>query len=180
MKKSTSITCFALTSLLLSPLVHAYGNEAGDLSISAGGGYYYFDGKREINNHGLPFGIVGFNMSDRWSMEAMLGGFVTTFKDSAHDDREINATLFTIDALYRFGDFCMIEPYVFAGVGVLGLSHNRYDANNEGNINAGVGAQYFIADTLAFRADVRDLYTITGGKNDVMVNFGMTVLFSLC
>src|SRR4029078_1601106 len=114
-------------------------------------GYYFFDSKRQINNYGLPFGIVGFNMSEQWGIEAMLGGFVTTFKSSAHDDREINATLFTIDVLYRFGDYCFFEPYVFAGAGILGLSHNLYSANNQGNINAGVGAQYFIADSLAFR-----------------------------
>lgn len=175
MKKTLSILLILFTST-----IYAWGNRAGDITFSGGGAYYWFANKRAIENDAFAFGIVGFDLSDLWSVEAMYGGFVTFFDDRIHDDRRINASLFTIDAVYRFGDFCRFEPYVLGGFGILGLSHNRNEANNEGNINLGLGAQYFIADTLAFRADVRDIYTIVGGKNDVMADFGMSLLFSLC
>lgn len=171
---------FLISLLLFTSTIYAWGNKAGDITFSGGGGYYWFASKRYIENDALPFGIVGFNMTDLWTVEAMYAGFVTFFKDSVLDDRRINASLFTIDVVYRFGDFCRFEPYVLGGFGILGLSHNRNESNNEGNVNAGLGAQYFISNTLAFRADVRDIYTIVGGKNDVMADFGMSLLFNLC
>lgn len=178
MKKIILFICI----LLFTPSLFAWGNRAGDVTFSVGGGYYWFASKREIQNNGLGFLALGFNATDLWGIEATLVGFKTRFKDNVDfdHDKHIHATLFMLDGIYRFGDFCRFEPYVFAGAGILGLDHNRFDANNEGNINAGIGAQYYIADTLAFRADIRDVYTITGGKNDAMVDVGMTINFNLC
>lgn len=176
--KKIILLCYMLSFLLFSPLLLAWGNRAGDLTLSGGGGYYWFASKRDLHNNGLGFLTLGFNISDIWSVEATVVGLKTRYKDN--DDDHVNVGLFTLDALYRFGDFCRFEPYVFAGAGILGINHNRYYANNEGDLNAGLGAQYYIADTLAFRADVRDIYTINGGKNDAMVDIGITINFNLC
>jgi hypothetical protein len=70
-----------------------------------------------------------------------------------------------------------IEPFLLAGVGATGLNPNGNSANYEGNINAGAGAQWFINDIIAFRAEARDFYTIIGGKNDVFLGAGISFYF---
>jgi hypothetical protein len=65
-----------------------------------------------------------------------------------------------------------------AGPGIIGLNPNGNDPNNEGNINAGLGTQYFVDKSFAFKVEARDFYTITGGgKNDVLIDVGVTYLF---
>ena len=63
---------------------------------------------------------------------------------------------------------------------LLVMNPSRYNANSEGNINAGLGAKFFFTDNIAFRADVRDFYTWVGGKNDVLVDAGINFFFGGC
>ena len=156
------------------------GNSAGDATVTAAGGEFFFAQKRNIENTGLAMLILGYNFTDNWGIEGLVGGFTTTFKDSVHDNREISGTLVSIDGVYHFSPYHNVQPYVLAGVGVLGLNPNRYSANNEGNINAGVGAEFFVHPAVAFRLEGRDFYTWVGGKNDLMLDGGVTFLFDFC
>jgi OOP family OmpA-OmpF porin len=161
------------------------GNRPGAVTFTFGAGYDYFAQKRKIENTGVPFVAVGYDFTDRWGIEGMLGGFNTSFKPSADDDRKINGTLLAVDGVYRFDPQCLyqqypVEPFVMAGVGILGLSNNRNEANNEGNINAALGVQFFADKVVAFRVEARDFYTIVGGKNDVILDAGVTFLLDLC
>ena len=85
--------------------------------------------------------------------------------------------IYTIDGVYRFKPCGRLAPYALGGIGALSISPNGNESSTQGNINAGIGSQYFIDPSIAFRAEIKDLYTMTGGKNDVMINFGVTFLF---
>lgn len=185
MKKMHSLVLIALglvsiDSYAAKCLQNCVGNRAGDVKVTAAGGEFFFASKRQIDNTALGMVILGYNFTDNWGIEGLLGGFSTDFKNAVHDNREISGTLFAIDGAYHFSPYYNVQPYVLAGVGVLGLNPNRYSANNEGNINAAIGAEFFIHPAVAFRIEGRDFYTWVGGKNDVMLDGGVTFLFDFC
>lgn len=172
---------FALAALMsMSVYADKYcgrcvGNDKGDVTVTLGGGGIIFASKRQIDNAGIAFAALAYNLTDNWAVEALLGGFNTSLNNS--DNRTVNGTLFALDALYRFIPQHALSPYVLAGVGVFGMNPNGTDANNEGNINIGVGAQYFVHPAVALRLEARDFYTLIGGKNDVMIDGGVSFLF---
>lgn len=185
MRKLISKAVFFLSFLLLSPvasadLLSANGNSPGSMSLSFAGGKFYFDQDRQMLNEGTGAVILGFNFSQRWGIEALMANFTTHFKSVVNDDRRIHASVFAIDGVYHFNCYQPWVPFILAGVGVLGVNHNQNEANNQGNLNAGLGLEYFFERNLALRADVRDFWTITGAKNDVMWDVGFTFLFDLC
>jgi OOP family OmpA-OmpF porin len=168
---------FCFLSLLTCQSALAF-NKAGDISLTAGGGYDYFSTKRHIENSGIPFGIVGYNFSDHWGIEGLLGMFHTDSHYPGDEGKEVSGTMFAVDAVYHFSPYQFVQPYVLAGPGIMGLNPNGSDANNEGNINAAVGVQLFVNEIVAFRFEARDLYTFVGGKNDIFLSAGVTFLIA--
>jgi len=179
MKKGHSLVFVGLSliSILFSTVNYA-GNHEGAFKLTVGAGYDYLASKRNMNNAGGPMLILGYDFTNRWGFEAMLATFNTRFKGNVQDNRGINGTLFALDGVYHFCPLfkCVVEPFVLAGAGVVGLNPNKNSANNEGNINAGVGVEVFVHRSVALRAEVRDFYTLVGGKNDIYLDAGITVL----
>ena len=149
-------------------------NQSGDLTVTAGAGYDYFSNKRWMENTGIPFGIIGYNLTDHWGVEGLLGFFYTTSRDLATFGKDVSGTMFALDAVYHFSPYKFAQPYFLAGPGVMGFSPNGNDANNEGNLNAAVGVELFTNEIVAFRIEARDFYTFVGGKNDILLNGGVT------
>jgi len=178
-KSLTVLTALSLASMAFTVSTYA-GNRAGTASFGLGAGYDYFSSKREIKNTGIPFVQAGYNFTDRWGIEGLLGFFNTQFKQSVQDNRQINGTLVAVDGVYRLIPYQSFEPYLLAGVGAIGLNPNRNEAHNEGNINAGIGGEFFIEKSIAFRLEARDFYTMVGEKNDVFFDGGITFLLDLC
>ncbi len=86
--------------------------------------------------------------------------------------------IYTLDGIYRFAQHGLFEPYVMAGIGVTSLKPAMSNSTvNNANINAGIGAQYFISESIALGGDVRDIYTMAGGVNDVAATANLTFLF---
>lgn len=178
MKKLSTFVLACLSLVSFSILTPSYaGNQAGTISITAGEGYEFFASKRRLKNTNMPFIALGYGLTQHWGIEAALGFFNTKFDRSTHEYRSVDGSLFTLDGIYHFYPQQGIEPFAELGVGVTSLNPNRYDANNEGNINAGVGVQLFANEIVALRVEARDLYTWVGGKNDVVLNAGVTLAF---
>jgi OOP family OmpA-OmpF porin len=167
-------------STFVSPSAYA-GNRPGALTVTLGGGYVYLSTKRHMDNKAASMVKLGYDFTEHWSVDAMWAGFHTYFTPSLDDPRRISGTLFALDALYHFIPDYAVTPYLFVGVGMIGLSPNiGADANNEGNLNLGAGAQWFIHNTFALQLEARDLYTWVDGKNDVFVNAGISALIDIC
>lgn len=186
MKKlqSFALACAGLISIIsFSTASYAtpyYGSRGGAFTFTVGGGYDFLSSKRNMENATVPFAGFGFDFTNHWGIEGILGAFTANFDNSVNDNREISGTMFAVDGVYHFSPYKIVEPYVLAGVGIMGLSPNRYDANNEGNINGAVGVQFFIDPLVAFRVEARDFYTMVGGKNDVYLNAGITFYWDTC
>lgn len=175
------LTCLSAISLNSYAAAVYPGNEEGAFSISPVAGDFFLASKRHMNDAGVAMVILGYDFTKHWGIEGLLGGYNTDFKGNRYNGESIKGVLFAVDGVYRFGPYYqVIQPYVLAGIGAIGMNHNNNDAHNEGNINAGIGAQFFIYKAIAFRVEARDFYTWVGGKNDVMVDAGMTFLFNIC
>lgn len=170
----------SLVSLTFSS-AHAYvGNRPGALTVTLGGGYFYLDSMRDMDNKAAGMVEIGYDFTQHWGIEGLLAGFRTHFEPSVQNHESISGTFFSIDGVYHFFPEYRFQPYVLAGVGILGLSPNLYDANNSGDINAAVGAQFFISPLFSVRFEARDMYTWVGGRNDIFINAGLGFSFDLC
>lgn len=172
------ITLFLLLSLGNIATAASRGHT---FTFTGGVAFESFSSKRDINNRGFPIGALGYNFDCHWGAEAMLGTFHTRFFDSAnYDNRMVSGTLFMLDALYHITSPTNVEPFLIAGLGIMGLDPNRFDAKNEANFNFGLGALIFADPVVALRLEVRDIYTFIGGKNDVFFAGGVTFLLDWC
>jgi hypothetical protein len=170
--------CIGLLCLLVLPVAIA-GNRPGALTLTGGAGYEYFSSKRDIENTGVGYVELGYDMTQHWGFEGFLGGFKTN-SNNANDTRDVDGTLFAVDVLYHFSPvYCMVEPFLLAGPGITSIDPNGSDAHTEGNINAGAGLQFFIHKSIALKIEARDFYQITSTKNDVLVDGGISFLFDV-
>ncbi len=171
-----------LAASLLFTIFSAHaGNRAGAVTASVGAGYDFLSSQRLMDNAFVPYIGLGYNFTQRWGFEGLLGNFNTSFKKSVDVHRQISGLMLALDGVYHFSpSYQIIEPYVLAGAGIMGFNPNRNSANNEGAINAGLGAEFFLDKSIALRIEARDFYTIVGGKNDVFLNAGVTFLFGGC
>jgi hypothetical protein len=159
---------------LISSLSFA-GNRSGDFTFTPGGAYYHFSAKRTVKSASMPNITVDYNFNERWAVEGGVGLINTNLHGS---NGAVHGFLYTADGLYRFKPYKNFEPYALAGVGILNLNNTgNNDPNTQGNINAGLGTQFFADDRIALRAEVRDLYSTSGGENDWMLNIGVSFLF---
>jgi hypothetical protein len=156
------------------------GNHTGAVSLSLGAGYDFFSSKRHIDNTGFPFIALGYQFTPRWGIEAMAGKFRTTSHHPVDDGERVNGAFLLIDGIYHLTATHLIEPFLLAGVGINSFNPNGTNANNEGNVNVGAGVQIFFDPTVALRFEARDVRSNLGGKNDILVNGGVTFLFDWC
>ena len=181
MKKLSLIAAAGVS--LFSIIAHAdnyLGSRAHAGYVTLGGGYEYFASKRNIDNTGMGIATLGYNLTDTWGVEALVSSFRTEFKNRVNDPRSINGNLFAVDAVYHFAAYNAVEPYLVGGPGFTRLNPNRNDATSEGNFNLGVGVKTFINKAVGFGIEARDLYTFTGGKNDVLFSAGITFMMDFC
>jgi hypothetical protein len=175
MKKS--ILMVALISGLFS-LTALAGNHPGAFTFTVGGAYDFWAADRNMHNAWLiPTAALAYNFDENWGIEGGYGTFETT-QSTLGGGNSVSGDLYTVDGLYRFNNvFHCLEPYVSAGVGVYHINPNGSNAQNQGNINAGVGTEVFFDKSVALRGEVRDIYTWAGSKNDVTIGFGVSFLF---
>jgi OOP family OmpA-OmpF porin len=175
MKKSDCMRV-ALGLLTLLTTEHAVaGNRAGAVTLTLADAYYHFASSRHLDNTSLPNVALAYNVTDRWAIEGGIG-VINTNQKPVLGGLGVHGFLYTADAIYRFRH-SQFEPYIIAGIGLLGIKPNGLNSTHQGNINAGVGTQIFFSDSIALRGEIRDLYTTTGaGKNDYMINFGVSFL----
>lgn len=152
------------------------GNRPGATTLTLAGAYYHFASSRHLDNTALPNVALAYNFTDRWAIEGGVGA-VNTNQKPVLGGVGVHGFLYTVDGIYRLVPHQQFEPYVSAGVGLLAMRPNGLNSEHQGNVNAGIGTQIFFGEMIALRGEIRDLYTTTGaGKNDYMINFGVSFL----
>jgi OOP family OmpA-OmpF porin len=177
-KRKVFLACVGLLAMLGGSQAALAGNRAEAVTLSLNGSYYQFASKRYLDNIFLPNVGLAYNFDANWAVEAN-AGLINTNGNTPKFSRTtgVHGGLYTVDGIYRFAKADFIEPYVLAGLGMIALQPNGNDTKHQGNINAGLGAQLFATDSIAFRFEARDIYTMSGGKNEYQVTGGLSFLF---
>lgn len=138
--------------------------------------YYRYANKRQIQSDVMPGLAVDYGLTDRWSVQISLSNISTKYKTG--DKRKVSGWMSFLDGIYYFQPDSYFQPYLLGGLGVTNLRPRmNADPSVETSLNAGAGVAYFVDSRIGLRTDVRDVYTPNGGKNDLMLNFGVSFLF---
>ncbi|MEM9243884.1 MAG: outer membrane beta-barrel protein [Pseudomonadota bacterium] len=144
----------------------------GLFTLTPGGGYFWFSGKQKLDNTAVGVISLGYNATKHWTTELSGGLFETKRKDISSND---NSYFYSIGNLYYFRVEKRLQPYLIGGFGV---THIKNPANNDprslANISGGGGLELQMDRRTALRAEVKDVYTFTGSKQDVLVTLGMS------
>ena len=125
----------------------------------------------------LPELALGYDFDEHWAIEGMYAAYNTSYhNDGVNGDNSAKGNIYTVAGFITLVPYGMFEPYVSAGLGVFYITPAGTSANNQADINAAFGTQIFFGNSVALRPEVRDLYTISGGKNDVLLNLGVSFL----
>ncbi|MEO8402395.1 MAG: porin family protein [Gammaproteobacteria bacterium] len=172
--KKVLVTSISVLALAGSALAIA-GNRPGAFSVRLGEGYEFFAQKRHIENTSTPNIELGYDFNNRWGI--MAGAYlINTDTKDATPNQGVHGFQYFVDGVYRFNTYGNFAPYALGGIGVTSLKPSGSNPTDQINVNLGIGADYFIADSIALGADVRDLYTLSGGKNDVLLTVGIKFL----
>lgn len=171
MKKIT-LALFTLGMLAFSTTFAA--NRPGAVTFTPGVAYYHFANKRQLDNIPMPNASLAYNFNDQWAVEGFFG--LINADQNNFNRQGVHGGLYTIDTLYRLKPHGSLEPYVDAGIGIISMTPNGNNSEQQSVVNLGVGTEWFCDRSIALRGEARDVYTLRGGKNDVMLNFGVSFL----
>jgi len=174
----TKLLCAALSVLTVAASNNIFaGNRAGAGYVSIGDGYYFFASKRNLKNANVPSVRLGYDFDNSWAAQFGATLINTDPKGNGSDRRSVHGFDYSVDGIYRTMPIGNFEPYVFAGLGVLGLSPNGNDPVNQAHAQVGVGSQYFFSESIALGLDAKDVYVFSGGKNDMQLTATVNFLF---
>ncbi|MBP9726442.1 MAG: outer membrane beta-barrel protein [Gammaproteobacteria bacterium] len=176
LKRSVGFLLLSVNSAVFADNVY----KPGEYYVAPGVAYYHFSEKREIQNAAMANVSAGLVVSDQFSLEAFYGQAATEETPVSTEDATRFHTYWA-DGVYHFNPSteAAVHPYVLAG---LGITNQNDDNASSGNttllgVNAGAGVEYFVNSNISLFTDVRDIYTLSGGKNDWMLNAGIKFLF---
>jgi OOP family OmpA-OmpF porin len=138
---------------------------------------YYFAGKRDFARRANYNISLGWDFTQNWGVEGLYGHVSTHRTDDSSVD--VGVKTYLLDAVYHFplASRPTVEPLFLAGVGVINTDDpSSSDAHSHNNANVGAGVEFFLNESFALRADVRDIYTFAGGANDIMANLSIRFL----
>ena len=140
---------WCLLAILLSPFsILLAQNKPGAFTITPGVGYEFFSSQRNLQNTYLPNLAVAYNFDEKLAIE-FLAGIINT-NSSISGQPGVHGALYLIDAIYRLKSYHLFEPYLLGGVGLTGLKPSGMDSTQQGNINIGIGTQWFAKKAIAF------------------------------
>ncbi len=139
-----------------------FGDDLTDNAIS---------GQKPELDDDVVFGLrYGYSLTDAWAIEASLSFSPNTVTGVNGSDIDMDIYALDVDAVWHFARQERAAEYVTFGAGyaqadldhaITGLDGNRevvIDDDGGFTLNAGVGAKYFITDTIIARADARYRY----------------------
>lgn len=173
----------------------------GAVTVSPFVGGYLFEGDQRLKTDNFMFGTgVGYLITDHIGIEGVVGyingrrkpedvpaqAIVTTpdsrslngaFLDSGpaldpHRGR-VHGFIYKVEGLYHFNPAGKFVPFVAAGVGGLTLDPKEGTSRTSVILDYGAGIQYFLSNNLAFRADVRHVFALNEGENNLLYTAGL-------
>lgn len=169
MRRFTWLSIVLLVVVLGITSGAAAGQRADSFMISPFIGGYAFDSDLNLEDE-LTFGAgFGYNFTENLAAEV---SFNYTDMELDFGSADVDGHLFRLDALYHFMPENRLVPYVAAGLGVFDFDFRGTGDETEFSSNFGAGLKYFLNDSIAIRADVRDV--ITFPENNLLFTAGLT------
>ena len=148
---------------------------AGAVSVSPMIGGYVFEGNQDLDND-LTYGLgIGYNLTERWGIEAAFNYIDTESDIGARDDTDVS--LGRLDALYHFNTTGRFVPYLAAGVGGIYFDPDRTSSDEDALVNYGAGVKYFLTENVALRGDVRHVISFDDTHHNLLYTAGLTFFF---
>jgi len=146
-------------------------NREGQFSVSPViGGYTYDDSQGRESDANMIYGArAGYNFTKHFGVEGLFD-----FVDSTNiNGNNIHMYRYGGELLYHFFPDNTFVPYLAAGYSGLHFDATGIDGKPRGAFDYGIGAKYFLNDSVALRADFRHLvYTM---DNETMNNLEYTL-----
>lgn len=169
------ICFFSLLCMVLSPQVSFADSKANAVTLTLGGGYIFLSQKRDVKNTAVNSAALVYNFTDKWAMQLAADLINTNSGDPSK--HHVHGFAYIWDMMYRTCSFRKIDPYVMGGFNIMSLKPISSQQVNQGGMNVGFGAQFFKSRNIALSVEARDLYTFTGGKNDILLNGGVNFIW---
>ncbi|WP_303720299.1 OmpA family protein [Malonomonas rubra] len=164
--------------LLLSTPIWA-GNLPGAFSVSTMFGEHIFDNDQNFDNSTYFSLGLGYNLTDRATLEAVYG--LTKAEGENAGDTDSKVRTLRLDALYHFQPDNALVPYLAIGGGEINSNPEVGSSTRHLFGNIGGGIKYFINDVIALRGDVRYLLDLTDwepeSENNLIYSGGLLVQF---
>ncbi len=188
MRKILMVLAIGLFLLSVAAPVFA-GNQGGTFTLDPFTGFNLFDNKKHMDNGQINGLRGGYNFTPNLGAEAFFG--YTGSEARRISDKPVDFYHYGIDVLYHFNPDGVFVPFVAAGLGIVqsnGPSDPATNNQSRGAFDFGFGVKYFVSDTVALRADAREVLFRDAGNNrsnyDIMrsnrgnveVMIGMTFL----
>ncbi len=183
MKKWLKLLVGVSLILSMSFCKNAWAQDRTDtVSFSPMIGGCLFEGDQRLKTSMVYGGALGYNFDEHIGIE--LGASFIDSGTRHGDSVDVDTYFYHMDGLYHVTTpwSRAFQPYVAAGIGGMtfdykGKVHGKDRSETAFAINYGGGLEYFIADNLALRGDIRHVITTNGGRNDLICTAGLTVLF---
>lgn len=163
-----------LVVLMMVPVLSVAMSNVGKWIVAPSVGYLRYASKRHLDSQGMPGGSLGYVLTPSMTSELYFGRIMTN--RSREPKRDVRGGLVMLDGFYHFRSTKTLQPYLLAGIGAMHMDPAKsHDPDMEANLNVGAGISYFFSPQIALRIDMRDLYTMNGGRNDYMMNGAVVV-----
>lgn len=145
-------------------------------------GYTWYDNDQNVENN-PAYGLrLGYNFTKYFGLEAS-AEYTDTDYDTDSDSRSVNIGNYRLDGIFNLLPDSQIVPFVFAGVGGQYIDYpSGNDNRNAATVNYGAGLKYFLNESMALRADIRQIHAFQnvediGERNDIEATFGFVYYF---
>ena len=175
-----------LLSIFLLPLTAHSETREGSIEVSPFAGYNFFEKGQNLDNSPVYGGRLGYNITNHFGIEAV-GEFIKSNVDdkSLTQTKEgqftapvdgVKITMYHLDLLYNFMPESKFNPFIVAGYGAAHYDP-RINSKNMSVVNFGVGAKYWVADSIALRFDLRDNVVYDEKINNLEATLGVVFAF---
>jgi OOP family OmpA-OmpF porin len=145
-------------------------------------GYTWYDNDQDVDDN-PAYGLrLGYNFTKYLGLEASVE-YTDTDYDTNSDSRSVNIGNYRLDGIFNLLPDSQLVPFVFAGVGGQYIDYpSGTDNRNAATVNYGAGLKYFLDESIALRADIRQIHAFQnvkdiGDRNDIEATFGIVYYF---
>lgn len=176
--KIKTLICPCALMVCLSGVVQAHQevNNEGKFTILFGGGSYFTDSGRDLNDgHVTEIGL-GYIINKHWAVEAIYSEINSIESEITRAD--VDADMYRIDALYHFDQRAgHWTPYLAAGIGELNFDTKAGKNSDETAVNFGGGIKYALSKAASLRDDVRAVFGDEDSDLNTLASLGVTYIF---